>query len=167
MTETRKGLVDPWQRGKVIEDDKDADKTGVGLPGSDHALDWDILPDVSCTLRVPGAYGSLTVHGARSLQGAATLFLQKIEGCTQLREYLKESGFHYSSDPKKEPPTGYMIYTPDKTKVLYNPQISGPDEQHTVRRGFSQLVRILLRASRQDHKFRALLKTLGIEPLLS
>lgn len=163
MADERDGVTDPWRRKPPPTEPKEV---GAGLPGSDHALDWDIMPDVSHTLRVAGAYGALTIHGARTMEGAAVVFLHRIEESEKLRTVLRQEGFYFCNT-EDGLPTGYSFYTPDRTKVLYHPLMSGESPAHTVRKGFSHLVKTLLRACRQDPKFRAHLKTLGIEPLLS
>lgn len=163
MSDERKGIEDPWRRKPKPEDGKPA---GTGLPGSEHMLDWDIMPDVWYTLRVPGAYGALTIHGAKTMEGAAVVFLNHVENSDTLRTVLRQGGFRFCNT-EDELPTGYMLHTPDRGKVLYNPDISTVDTKRMVRSGFSQLIKTLIRACRHDPKFRTFLKKLGVEPLLS
>ena len=163
MSDERKGIDDPWRRNPKPEEGKPA---GAGLPGSDHMLDWDIMPDVWYTLRVPGAYGALTVHGAKTMEGAAVIFLTHIENSELLRTTLSKGGFRFCNT-EDELPTGYILHTPDRTKTLYNPGIAAVDAQRITRNGFSQLVKTLICACRQDPTFRTFLKKLGVEPILS
>lgn len=164
MSDEYKGVDDPWRRN--TKDDAEKKETGTGLPGSEHMLDWDIMPDIWYALRVPGAYGALVIHGVKTMEGAATLFLTHIENSELLRTTLRQGGFRFCNTDD-ELPSGYVLHTPDHQKALYNPDISPVDTKRCMRNGFSQLVKTLMRACRQDPTFRNFLKKLGVEPLLS
>jgi len=163
VSDERKAIADPWRQATPDSKDK---PIGVGLPGSNHALDWDIQPDVSYTIRVPGAYGALTIHGAKTLVGAAIVLLNHIEHFEQLRTVLHRGGFRFDNADDVLP-TGYTLRTLNSPMVLYNPFVTGADTHAVIRTGFSTLVKTLVRGSREDVTLRRLLKELGIEPLLS
>ena len=146
------GVHDPWRTGHADLESADAP---AGTVGSAHPMDEDLRPDIVFTFHIRGAAGALNIRGARSTEGAATVFLHIVDARPDLLKRLEEVGFRWQDAN----PDGFYLKTPDGKLHLSHPMCN-------IKQGFSLIVRTLISSARYDKNFQEQLKRFGIEPLL-
>ena len=108
-----RGIHDPW-RMHLPDREPDPslkDQTGIGVPGSEHPMDVDLLPHKEYVFRHPRAQGDLLVYGADDPHGAAEMLTTLLWALPQVQAELGEAGITFmkaEKDPAKRP-RGFFI----------------------------------------------------------
>lgn len=153
----RRGIHDPW-RMHLPDREPDPslkDQTGVGVPGSQHPMDVDLLPHKEYVLRHPRAQGDLLIYGADEPHGAAEMLTSVIWALPQVQAELGTAGIAFiktERDPEKRP-RGFYIQGNHYTLWIA--------DAVDVSDGLTRLVRALRTSEHRDDLAKA-----GVIPLI-
>jgi len=163
MTSSSTGVFDPWrnytQKQALNSNDKQettqAPIEAVGVIGSTHPLDQDLVQHCEYALRPPGAVGAILVYGASQPQTAVRLFLLVCYRAPFIREYLEKEGFVFLDHQQKHLiKAGFVLAS--------NPYCLSDPKAQTLTEGYNRLWSSLKQACGLHPYIEEALQTNGI-----